>query len=382
MIPHSPKTLRSLLDARIDAYLASRTQDWRQLEEPETREIEFGDRPIVLLGAGSVIAQDFVSVACERFRVVAAIDNARVGERRYGVEFVSDAVLPGLMQREPRAVAVMCCASDGAVEHFARGAEAAGLPVLSLFQARRRIGTLGWGAEFGQPDLVARLAAEAPALADELSVRTYLCMLLHRLSWSRTWLDQMRLLYRDMYFGTGIYPVTGDEILVDAGAYDGDSIVEFDRFSGRSARRILAFEPDATNAGRLRAAVADRPEVEVYEAGLWSATTTLSFAADGALGSRAAETGGATVQVRALDDLALDELTLVKLDIEGAEVPALQGARRTIARLRPKLAICAYHRPDDFLEIARAISEIEPSYRLYLRHHSPWLTDSVFYAVA
>ena len=69
------------------------------------------------------------------------------------------------------------------------------------------------------------------------------------------------------------------------------------------------------------------------------------------------------------------------MDIEGAELESLQGARKTIRRDRPKLAVCIYHKPEDMIEIPLYIKELVPEYKLYIRHHSNSGTETVLYAV-
>ena len=70
------------------------------------------------------------------------------------------------------------------------------------------------------------------------------------------------------------------------------------------------------------------------------------------------------------------------MDIEGAEGKALDGARRSIQRFKPKLAIASYHKNDDFIVLSKKILEIEPSYKLYLRHHSVHANETVLYAIS
>lgn len=383
--PLTVSALRAALDSRLAAFAKSGTRDFRVFEEPAIRHVELDQRPLALLGAGSVVAADFVAHAIAHFNVVVLVDNLRVGEKMLGRTCGGDEDFRKAVQDHPDLVAVMCCASDGAVRHFDALAVAAGTPVLSLYQARRRIGAIGFGAAHGAPEMVERLAHHNPFVerfADETSLRTFYCALLHRLSWSRHWLDQIRLPYDDMYFGTDVFTVSGTEILVDGGAFDGDSIRAFNRFSQGRARKIYAFEPDGQNAAALRRAMAGRAEVSVIEAGLWSSTTTLAFRSGGALGSALDGGGQASVPVVALDDCEIDAVTLIKLDIESAEIPALRGGGRLIAANRPKLAIAAYHLADDLIEIPRTILDIDPDYRLFLRHHSPWLTDTVIHAMA
>lgn len=71
----------------------------------------------------------------------------------------------------------------------------------------------------------------------------------------------------------------------------------------------------------------------------------------------------------------------IKMDIEGGEIPALEGARNTIARQRPRLAISAYHKDDDLWTIRQKILELNPNYKLHFGHHTPVQWESVIYAV-
>ncbi len=69
------------------------------------------------------------------------------------------------------------------------------------------------------------------------------------------------------------------------------------------------------------------------------------------------------------------------MDIEGAELNALKGCEKIIKRYQPKLAICIYHRNEDFIEIPKYILSIVPEYKLYMRHHNISGTETVLYAI-
>lgn len=78
-----------------------------------------------------------------------------------------------------------------------------------------------------------------------------------------------------------------------------------------------------------------------------------------------------TAHVVKLDDIFKNrQVTFIKMDIEGAEIPALSGAEELIRRQQPKLAICVYHKTSDFWEIPLLLKEIVPRYTLRLRHHA------------
>ncbi len=85
-----------------------------------------------------------------------------------------------------------------------------------------------------------------------------------------------------------------------------------------------------------------------------------------------------------LDDYAkarVARVDFIKMDIEGAEMDALDGASECIREFKPRLAISAYHRPDEFWTIPRRIKDLYPGCRLYFGHHTPSGGESVYYAI-
>ena len=69
------------------------------------------------------------------------------------------------------------------------------------------------------------------------------------------------------------------------------------------------------------------------------------------------------------------------MDIEGSELKALCGARETICRLKPKLAISIYHKTEDIWELPKVILQMNSEYKFYLRHYSLAAEDTVLYAL-
>jgi hypothetical protein len=74
--------------------------------------------------------------------------------------------------------------------------------------------------------------------------------------------------------------------------------------------------------------------------------------------------------------------TFIKMDIEGAEWDALHGARETIVRNKPQLAICLYHSDEDMIRLVEYVHSLVPEYKLYIRHHSRSDVETVLYAIA
>jgi hypothetical protein len=60
----------------------------------------------------------------------------------------------------------------------------------------------------------------------------------------------------------------------------------------------------------------------------------------------------------------LTKVDFIKADIEGMERDLLLGAKQTIARFKPKLAICIYHLADDPEILPKIIKDICPEYKI------------------
>jgi FkbM family methyltransferase len=174
-----------------------------------------------------------------------------------------------------------------------------------------------------------------------------------------------------------------DEVYIDGGSYDGDSVRLFiDRVGGRF-ERVLAFEPEPATFARLAANFSADRRVEPYQKGLWSGTRSLRFDDEGTRASGITEAqNGIEVPVTSIDEvLGQGRVTYIKMNIEGAEQEALAGARRAIRRCQPKLAISAYHRASDLWQIPALVREIEPRYRFYFRQHDGGVIETVLYAL-
>lgn len=221
-------------------------------------------------------------------------------------------------------------------------------------------------------------------LADVRSKETFLALLEFKLSGKLPYLQSVfsdpAEAYRD------ILRPTGEETILDLGAFTGDTIREYLSCAG-SCRRILALEPDAKNARRLTRYLSGLPiPSEVYPAAAWDRPDMLFF--QGGKGGRnsalCSRPNPAARQVRAdsVDHILQGRpVDLIKMDVEGAERRALEGARETIRRFSPKLIVSAYHKTEDLFALPLQILEIQPDYRLYLRQRPyipAWDTNYYF----
>lgn len=188
------------------------------------------------------------------------------------------------------------------------------------------------------------------------------------------------------YFPSDLFRVSPQGCFVDCGAYDGDTIREIVSESNGRVPRIVAFEADPANFSRLRDYVAIQPElyerVTLHRAAVARERGTLRFAATAGSDAAVSDGGETVVDCVRLDDvLGAETPTMIKMDIEGSELDALEGAVRLISSHEPLLAVCVYHRPDHLWKIPLWLKNAEPSARLHLRSYSVDGFDSVCYAV-
>lgn len=172
------------------------------------------------------------------------------------------------------------------------------------------------------------------------------------------------------------------EVFIDGGCYDGQTAVRFAQWAAGARKAVYAFEPDGQNTGRCREALRSLAGTECHlsQKGLWRCPGRLGFSAEG-FGAKLCDTGDSLVEVDALDNLVKEKVTFIKLDIEGAEKEALEGAAGIIRRDKPRLAVCVYHKPEDILAIPGTILGIREDYRFYLRQYSIGFAETVLYAL-
>lgn len=218
---------------------------------------------------------------------------------------------------------------------------------------------------------------------DEYSRETYKCAIrfrrTHRIS------DRPQNCKMNEYFNeiTEKRLLKKGEILLDCGACWGDTIRSAFDFYGEKINKIIAFEPDKYNYEKLKDYVKKYGDkIDIFEGGVWSKKEVLHFSQEQNAGSRIDSNGEEKIQVYAIDDLVeCKDASFIKMDIEGAELKALEGARTTILRNRPILTICIYHSNEDMVRILEWMENNLSDYRLFCRHHSYFVQETIVYAI-
>lgn len=195
----------------------------------------------------------------------------------------------------------------------------------------------------------------------------------------------------DQYFPEGIINLSHDEYFIDAGAFYGDTLQEFIQKVDNKYGRVYSFEPFAECFLKLEDIkyniYNNDNRISLFKYGLYSDNRRVGFNNSIGVGATRVDENFNdinSIDVVSIDNTIKDKVTLIKMDIEGSELAALKGAKNTILKYKPKLAICIYHKPEDIIEIPEFIMDLGLEYKYYFRHHgiSPFIqNETVFYAV-
>lgn len=179
-----------------------------------------------------------------------------------------------------------------------------------------------------------------------------------------------------------VFSPLDEEVFIDAGSYNGDTIREFIDWNGGNYKRIYAFEPNKDMFTKLKKYIKDEnlANVTLLPMATWSEKEELSFIND-ASASRIEKRGTTSVKGVDIDSVVGDErVTYIKMDVEGSELQSLMGAKQIICRDKPRLAISVYHKIEDIYELADYILSLNSEYRFILRQYNTNFWETVLYA--
>ena len=215
-----------------------------------------------------------------------------------------------------------------------------------------------------------------------------MCSILHSYEVSNdSIVEPEYFILEDQYFSLCFIKPQHNEVFIDAGCMDAGTSLLFREFTkDYGYKRIYAFEPSPQCYLQCKKIINENEMINVtlINKGLWDSADTLSFSDSIILGgSTISNDGDLTIETVALDDVVDkdDKVTFIKMDVEGAELNALFGAKEIIKRDKPRLAICIYHKPEDIINIPSYILSLNSEYKLYIRHYSPIETETVLYAI-
>ena len=172
---------------------------------------------------------------------------------------------------------------------------------------------------------------------------------------------------------------------INCGSFDGDTIKQIISKNGK-IDALACFEPDLVNFHSLskylnesRDEIAE--QIVAFPCGVFDQEVQLSFSGNKLLCSSLFDEGDQLIQCVSLDNtLPNFKPTFINMDIEGAELKALSGARNLLIENRPDLSISVYHFPNHTWEIPIFIHSLDLGYKFYLRNYSGFSYETLLYA--
>lgn len=216
----------------------------------------------------------------------------------------------------------------------------------------------------------ARIIDAFNVLCDEQSKETFASVINYKLFGKMDYLENAYCTRDELY---EILPCEKIQNIVDAGAYNGDTLREAKLYFN-NLKTALAIEPDKRNFKKLTKYTEAESDflIKAENAAVWCDSGFGVFSASGNRNSTLAATASfehsdGEVRLASIDSLADCRIDYIKYDVEGAELEGLSGADRVIRDCRPSMLVSAYHRSRDIFSLVNYISEHYPFYKIYMR---------------
>ena len=352
----------------------------------------------VVLGTKDFGAQ-FIAALGDKGTALHVVDDFKChrGEQFWGVDIISTDVFLDLVKRDPSVVAINSCRYDYSKRFFDDLCRRHDIPCLNFEQAVRVLDlndsldyrVADWGPVIA--DRADGFVALAKRLADSYSQETLWRVLSFHLTCDPEWYLNVARPYCTLYFRSGLFSFTDHEKFVDCGASIAESTTGLIGTTKGKFDRAWMIEPDNINIKTLQqflrryAGTDVERKISLHPYAVGESRASVPFNHVGGHGGSILPGGdekpSGMVELRPVDEIIDDAPTFIKMDIEGFELPALKGSVKSIQAGHPKMAISAYHRATDLLDLPAFVDSIEPGYRIGLRHHTEdrWDTCLYFY---
>lgn len=221
-------------------------------------------------------------------------------------------------------------------------------------------------------------------LSDERSKAIYLGILNSKISLDIDYLLGIASPPEEQYFEKELIKIDENEVFCDCGSFDGDTLETFVELSDGKYKKYIAIEADKDSYSELNKKIDTNGyrSVHAYNLACWNEKTVLKFQPAQTSG-HITEKGDISVMADTIDNILKDEeVTFLKMDIEGAEEMALKGASRVIKKYKPILAICLYHSLEDYYRLPLMMKNFNLEYKLFIRHYTDMVdVETVCYAI-
>lgn len=367
---------------------------------PDPREIILkngANTKYILLGRKDFAAA-FISAIKGKGIALYVVDDFKChkGEQFSGLDIISTDKLIEISKKDKSIIAINCCRFDYSKRYFDEICRFNEIPYLDHEKITRAL-NLNSTLDYRLADWAETISQRSDdffalekRLADSYSKETLFRVLTFHLSTESEWYQNIARPYNTLYFRSGLLNFQDNEKFVDCGASIGESTTALLGTTKGNIGHSWMIEPDKFNINTLQKFLRKYKDTKLekkislhpYAVGnTLEKVPFIHMGGHGGIISPIANQELDKVEIRPIDTIIDDIPTFIKMDIEGFELPALKGATRAIQAGSPKMAVSAYHRSTDLLDIPEFIDTIDPDYQIGLRHHTDdrWDTCLYFY---
>ncbi len=223
-----------------------------------------------------------------------------------------------------------------------------------------------------------RYSAMYDLLEDDTSREVFTKVINFKISFDFDFMQGFTNDHDGQYFDKTIVPEIKNIVFLDGGAYVGDTIPNIIK-NFPDYKKIYAIEPNNLHINIAKRNFKDTKDIEFINCGL-GAKKELNPQNKNKNQNNCDHNYQAT-DINTVDSIVKEKVDFIKLDIEGAEQDTIDGMSETIKKYKPILAICIYHKAEDWYKIPEKVLAIESEYKIYLRHYMEGIFESVLYFV-
>lgn len=214
-------------------------------------------------------------------------------------------------------------------------------------------------------------------LSDDKSKEVFEKVINFKISFDLSFMKGFTNNFDEQYFDKDLIPNIKNITFVDGGAYVGDTLPNIIQ-NFPNYKKIYCIEPNDLHIKIAKRDFSTQRDIEFINCGLGKEKIEIN---------QAQETQDIcahdyqAININTIDNLIKEKVDFIKLDIEGAEQDAIIGAKETILKNHPILAICIYHKAQDWYKVPQLVLSVRNDYKVFIRHYMEGIYETVMYFI-
>ena len=220
-------------------------------------------------------------------------------------------------------------------------------------------------------------------LNDEKSKEVFTKVLNFKMSFDLEFMEGFTNNFDEQYFDKDLIPNIKNINFVDGGAYVGDTLPNIIK-NFPDYKKIYCIEPNDLHIKIAKRDFENQRDIKFINCGLGKEKIEVNEAQNSDEiqdTQNICEHDYQAININTIDNLIKEKVDFIKLDIEGAEQDAIKGAKQTILNYHPILAICIYHKAEDWYKVPQLVLSIRNDYKIYIRHYMEGIYETVMYFI-